>query len=93
MVYLKQIFGLLLIIVGLFGFYFFKNYAGESIPFPTLWFIISIATGLLGLFLTFHNSYKVDKKFIDAYHEEIKQAKAKSEKKVVDIDHRLYSRG
>lgn len=85
MAYFKQFISLILIIAGLFGFYFFKNYEGSSIPYPSLWMICSIGLGLIGLFSLFHYP-KVDSKLIEKYEEEIRQVKAKSEKITIEID-------
>jgi len=86
MAYLKQFLSLILVAAGLFGFYFFKNYDGYSIPYPFLWMICSIGLGLTGVLLSFRISKKGYKTIIENYNEEIKQFKAKSEKIVVDMD-------
>jgi hypothetical protein len=48
---LKKLTGYLLAGIGFIGFGFFRNYKGSTIPYSTLWLILSIAVGLIGLCL------------------------------------------
>ena len=50
---MRQIIGLIFIVVSFFGTIFFKRYKGEVIPYPVLWYIGFIILALLGLLLIY----------------------------------------
>ena len=82
----KKLTGYFLVGIGFIGFGFFKNYKGSLIPFSKLWFFLSIAIGLLGLFLIyFTKSSRLSKQ--EKYNKErLDRLKQSGEKIFLDVD-------
>ena len=83
---LKKLTGYLLAGIGFIGFGFFRYYKGSVIAYPTLWFILSIVIGVVGLALiSFTKSKRLSKQ--EKYNRErLDRLKQKGEKIVLTID-------
>jgi hypothetical protein len=48
---LQRITGYTIACIGLLGYGYFKSYKGSLIPYPTVWLFVSVAIGLLGIYI------------------------------------------
>ncbi len=83
---LKKLTGYLFAAIGFIGFGFLRNYNGSVIPYPTLWFFLSIAVGLVGLSLIYlTKSNKLTKQ--EKYNKErVDQLKQRGERILLTVD-------
>lgn len=83
---LKKLIGYLLAGIGFIGFGFFRNYKGSVIPYSTLWLILSIAIGLVGLaFIYITKSNKLSKQ--EKYNKErLDRLKQSGERILLTVD-------
>lgn len=83
---LKKLTGYLFAGIGFIGFGFFRNYNGSVIPYSTLWFFLSIAVGLIGLYLIyFTKSNKLTKQ--EKYNKKrLDRLKQSGEKILLTVD-------
>ncbi len=83
---MKAIIGFILIIAGIVVFLFFSKYSGDSIPYPFLWYLISIAVIGFGILLIL-NSLKVGNEQNDkTIDDEIDRLKKNGDKITVDLN-------
>ena len=83
---MRTIFGLLFIIASLLGITFFKYYNGSVIPYPTLWYISFVILGLLGAWLIYSATRKVNKIMDQHINSEVEKFKTNAEKIELDFD-------
>src|SRR5450432_2919595 len=55
---IKKLFGYIIAGIAAMGFAFFRSYKGELIPYPALWFILSIVVLGIGLYIVFTSKTK-----------------------------------
>ena len=83
---LKKLTGYLFAVIGFVGFGFFRTYKSSVIPFSTLWFVVSIFIGLVGLYFVYiSQSKKLSKQ--EKYNKEcFDRLKQNGEKIVLTVD-------
>lgn len=83
---MRLILGIFLFIVSFLGTIFFSKYKGSLIANPSLWYLLFLLIGLLGVWL-FRSSFKYTDRIINQVQEsKIRQLKANAEKIVVEFD-------
>ncbi|MFK8055204.1 MAG: hypothetical protein AB8F78_03700 [Saprospiraceae bacterium] len=70
---MKRALGIALMIIGGILTIFFKNYNGESIPYPTLLFYLSQGLAILGISIFAASRSKIERKAEDLYRVEVKR--------------------
>lgn len=83
---MKNILGIILIVVGVILFLFFKNYNGSLLPYPTLWFFVGIILVFLGIRLFASSKLKIVKESEKSHLSEIKRLKENGEKIFVELN-------
>ena len=63
---MKKIAAYILLTIGIIGIIFSRDYHGVSILFPTFWFLIAIAVGFVGAYLSSTSKTKKQKQLLKA---------------------------
>ncbi|NOU59614.1 hypothetical protein [Marinifilum caeruleilacunae] len=82
---MKRIVGIILIVVGVLLYLFFRNYDGNFLPYPTLWFFIGIILAIIGFKLFVTSKSKTEKEIEESYQSEIKRLKENGDKISVEF--------
>jgi hypothetical protein len=83
---LKSILGYTLIVLGILAFLFFYRYNGDFIPYPTLWYLVSIGVIILGFSVVRKNRSRKQKEENEHLNAEIDILKLNSNKLLVDLN-------
>ena len=72
---MKSIIGIILIVIGVLVYLFFKNYHGELFSYPILWFFAGITLIWLGFYLIRKSKSESNQKVKDSYKKTISKLK------------------
>jgi len=82
----KQIIGIILIIVGVIVLLFFDNYPGGIIPYPILWYLLSIVIIGIGVLLIRKSLKQKNEEITNQIENELNRLKKYGDKILVDLD-------
>lgn len=82
---MKRILGLLLIVIGVLTYLFFRNYNGNILPYPTLWFFVGIILAIIGLRLFVTSKSQKQKSFESELYAQIDTLKQHGKVIIVNL--------
>ncbi|MDA3615062.1 hypothetical protein [Polluticaenibacter yanchengensis] len=82
----KRILGGILMFAGFIMYFFFKHYKGDIIPYPILFFVLSIIIFLLGFLLLAVSLYSADRKLENDVFSQIDDLKRNGERLIIDAN-------
>jgi hypothetical protein len=82
---MKRLLGIVLIIIGILTYLFFRNYTGNFLPYSTLWFFVGIILVIIGFRLFITSKSKHVQQLEKSFQEEIDRLKHYGEKINVDF--------
>lgn len=83
---LKQIAGILLLLLAFVGVLFFRHYTGSIIPYPSLFYLVCLALGICGAWILYSAESGQHTKAVNNWLAAKNDFKLKAEKIKLDID-------
>ncbi|RYG53840.1 MAG: hypothetical protein EOO01_03245 [Chitinophagaceae bacterium] len=90
---MKKILGAFLFAIAFLGAIFFRNYHGTVIPYPTLWYVLFIAIGFLGVWLVVTSVRKNILSAQQEYDAAIETMKLSAKEIEVDFEKCVFNTG
>ena len=82
---MKKLFGIVLMVIGVLAYLFFRKYHGDLISYPILWYFAAIIIFLIGARLFIKSKIRKEEKLEESYKAEIAKLKETGNKLGVDF--------